>query len=201
MKKKVKKTKVSRKKTSKHKPSKVKKNKSLLKDKAFLIPIRYIILLAFVFSLPIVYKIFTPLTIYPTAYLLKIFYNVAIHSNIITIEYTTFIQIIPACVAGSAYLLLLIINLTVPMGWKKRINSILCSFLILLILNILRIFILSIMYHESVPYFDFTHKLFWYALSTVFVVGIWFYMVKKFKIKEIPVYTDFNFFIKNIKKK
>ena len=153
------------------------------------------------FSLPLIYKIFTPLTIYPTSYLLKIFYQIEISQNLIIIKPETFIKIIPACVAGSAYLLLLILNLTIPIEIKKRIKSILLSFLILLVLNIFRILTLSIWYHEAVPFFDFTHILFWYRLSTIFVIAIWFYTVKKLKIKEIPVYTDFKFFIKNIKKK
>jgi len=184
----------------------LKKNKSnqilkIIKSKSFKIFLRYLILLGFMFTLPIIYKIFTPLTIYPTAFLLKLLYTIQTQGDLIIINNATFIRIIPACVAGSAYLLLLIINLTVPMSLKKRINTLLVSFLILLGLNILRIFSLSILYHNSTPYFDFTHKLFWYGLSTVFVIAIWFYAAKLFSIKEIPVYSDFKLLMKGIKKK
>jgi len=169
--------------------------------KTFLIPLRYLILLGLMFSLPLIYKIFTPLTIYPTAGLLKLFFNqVLVHQDTIVINLKIFIKLIPACIAGSAYLLLLILNLSVPMTPKKRIYSILLSFLILLILNILRIFILSTLAYHGVGFFDFTHKLFWYALSTLFVVGIWFLIVKIFSIKQIPVYSDMNYLIKNIRK-
>jgi len=188
-------------KKTKKTPKKRFKLRKLLKDKAIQITIRYLILLALMFTLPLIYKIFAPLTIYPTAYLLKIFYNIEIAKNLIIINNQTFIKIIPACIAGSAYLLLLILNLSIPINIKKRIKTILLSFAILLILNIIRIFALSIWYHEAVPFFDFTHKLFWYGLSTIFVIAIWFYTVKKFKIKEIPIYTDLKFFMKNIKKK
>ena len=172
------------------------------KISGLLIPIRYLILLGLMFTLPWIYKVFTLLTIYPVAYLLKLFYNVLIFENTLFIN-SQIIQIIPACVAGSAYLLLLILNLATPMNFKKRIYSILTSFAILLLLNILRIFFLSIFYLENLPFFDFTHKLFWYALSTIFVVGIWFAEVKLFKIKEIPFYSDMKLLYENsfLKKK
>lgn len=166
------------------------KDKQQIKpDKKFLILARYLILLALVFSLPLIYKIFTPLTIYPSAFLLNFFYDVAVN-NIFIINNEIFIEIIPACVAGSAYLLLLILNLTTPMNIKKRIYSVLFSFLILLILNILRIFTLSVLYYNEFVFFDLTHKLFWYAGSTVFVILIWFFIVKIYNIKDIPVYSD-----------
>ena len=168
--------------------------------KAYHILLRYVILLALMFTLPLIYKIMLPLTIYPVAGLLKIFYQVSIQKDIIMIGLQTPIQIISACVAGSAYLLLLILNLSVPMKTKKRIYSIAFSILILLGLNILRIFILSILYHNNFRFFDFTHKMFWYVLSTIFVITIWFLIVKVFSIKQIPVYTDIKYLSKNIKR-
>ena len=174
---------------------------TILKNKTYSILLRYLILLILMtFSLSLIYKIFTPLTINVTVNLLKSLYQIAVNDTLIIIDSRTFIQIIPACVAGSAYLLLLILNLTIPMNLKKRIYSILLSFLILFTLNILRIFLLAILYHNNVPYVDFTHKLFWYVLSTVFVIFIWFLIVKIFSIKEIPVYTDFEYLIKNVRK-
>ncbi len=156
------------------------------------------------FSLPLIYKIFTPLTVYSTIFLLKLFYNISAFnlntlSPILIINSKTIIQLIPACIAGSAYLLLLILNLTVPMSLRKRLHTILLSFILLLALNILRIFILTVLYHNNFRFFDFTHKMFWYVLSTVFVVLIWFFVVKLYKIKEIPVYTDFKHLLKNVK--
>jgi len=162
----------------------------------FNILIRYLILLALVFSLTLVYKILTPLTIYPTIFLLKLFYQVTYFNSIIVLNSKTIIQIIPACIAGSAYLLLLILNLSIAMNIRKRIKTILFSIALLLSLNILRIFLLSILYHNSFTFFDITHKIFWYGLSTLFVILIWFYTVKKFKIKEIPIYTDLKYLLK-----
>jgi exosortase/archaeosortase family protein len=162
-----------------------------------LIFIRYVFLLLLIFSLPLIYKLLTPLTIYFSAGLLKLFFDsVFINGNTIIINQGILIEIIPACIAGSAYLLLLILNLSVPMNHRTRIYSILSSFLILFILNILRIFSLSILYYNLPQFFEFYHKLFWYGLSTIFVVGIWFFIIKIFSIKEIPVYSDIRYIIK-----
>src|SRR3989344_909424 len=163
--------------------------------------LRYIILLGLMFTLPLIYKILTPLTVYGTAFLLNIFYKVSISIDIITISPSTIIQIIPPCVAGSAYLLLLILNLTVSMKPKTRIGSILFSILVLFMLNILRIFLLAVLLVNNSQFFDFTHKLFWYILSTLFVVIIWFFTAYLFKIKQIPVYSDIKYLIDNIKKR
>jgi len=55
---------------------------------------------------------------------------------------------------------------------------------------------LSIMYVNGSSFFDFTHKIFWYAGSTIFVIAIWFLEVKIFKIKGIPIYDDLKFLYK-----
>lgn len=63
--------------------------------------IRYLILLASMFSLPIIYWIFTPITSYLSFYLLKLFFNeVYIFNNMILISPETIIELIPACIAG-----------------------------------------------------------------------------------------------------
>jgi len=165
--------------------------------KAIYLLLRYLILLGLMFTLSLIYKILTPLTVYSTAGLLKIFYQVSIYKEFIAVSNIT-MQIIPACVAGSAYLLLLILNLTVPMEPKQRVYSMLFSTISLFVTNILRIFILTVLLINNFQFFDFTHKLFWYGLSTVFVVGIWFFTTFLFKIKEIPVYTDIKYLINNI---
>lgn len=163
--------------------------------------LRYILLLGLVISLPIIYKILTPITIYITSSLLKLFYSVSVLKDIIMINQSTIIKISPACVAGSAFLLLLILNLSTPMKIKPRVYSILFSIISLFLVNIFRIFILSILLINEFEFFYLTHKLFWYGLSTIFVVGIWFLSVKLFRIKDIPVYSDINYLIKNIKQK
>ena len=177
------------------------KNKKEGKNKPICLLLRYVILLGLMFTLPIIYKILTPLTIYSTGFLLKIFYQVSILGEIIVIFPDTVIQIIAPCVAGSAYLLLLILNLTLPMKLKTRVYSILFSTVLLFALNILRILFLAVLLVNSSQFFDFTHKLFWYFLSTVFVAGIWFFTAFLFRIKQIPIYSDIKYLISSIKVK
>jgi exosortase/archaeosortase family protein len=153
------------------------------------------------FALPIIYKILTPLTIKSTGFLLKIFYQVSILGDIIVIFPDTVMQIIAPCVAGSAYLLLLILNLTLPMKLKTRVYSILFSIILLFILNTMRILVLAVLLVNNSQFFSFTHKLFWYVLSTVFVVGIWLFTAFLFRIKQIPVYSDIKYLIRSIKVK
>src|SRR3989344_6427380 len=101
---------------------------------------------------------------------------------------------IPACIAGAAYFLLLILNLSTPVKSAfKRATMVLFSFASFLIMNILRIVFLSIIFVEGYLWFDIIHKFFWYFLSTLFIVAIWFAEVKLFKIKEIPVYSDLKY--------
>lgn len=178
------------------KKGKINSNNSRIYD----IIVRYLILLTLgLGNLFIFYFIFTPLTVNLSYVILNIFYDVKlVGAQLIVGNYI--IEIIEACIAGSAYYLLLILNLSTPIKLKKRIYSILFSFSILLLLNILRIIILSIMFIQNSGIFNFTHKFFWYGLSTVFVVGIWFLTIYIYKIKEIPIYSDFLVFKKIILK-
>lgn len=160
--------------------------------------IRYFILLVAAFpNLWIFYAIFTPLTVYPVYFLLDLFFSdVSLMNNIILVGEIP-IEIIDACVAGAAYYLLFILNLSIPsIKIKKRIKMMGFAFGLLLVVNILRILLLGAMFLSGSELFDFAHKLFWYVVSTIFVIGIWFLEVKIFKIKEIPFYSDIKFLYK-----
>ena len=147
------------------------------------------------------YAIFTYMTIYPVYFLLKIFFDASLMHKTIIIN-TIPIEIIGPCIAGSAYSLLLILNLSIPkIKLNRRIYFLLFSFLSLLIVNILRISLLSVLFVLGISFFDVTHKLFWYVGSTVFVVGIWFIGVKLFRVKEIPFYSDIKFLLRYSGKK
>jgi len=160
--------------------------------------IRYSVLILIALpGLVIFYFIFTPLTVYPVYFLLGLFFDVVLLSKIHILLNNIPIELIPACIAGSAYYLLLVLNLSTPkIKLKKRIYAILFSFAAFLILNILRIFILSFLAVTGSSYFNTTHTIFWYGFSTIIVVGIWFAEVKIFKIKKIPFYSDMKFLYK-----
>ena len=157
--------------------------------------LRYgIIILLSIPNLFLFYFIFGPLTLYPVYWLLSIFFQTSLQGSTILVKNIP-IELIDACIAGSAYYLLFALNLATP-KIKKRFKALIFSFVAFLIINILRIFILSMIYLSGSSWFDFTHKLFWYTVSILFVILIWFAEVKLFKIKEIPFYSDLKFFYK-----
>ena len=161
--------------------------------------IRYIILILVAFpGLLLFYKIFTPLTIYPSYWIFQIFFDASLYSNIVLLDSSFVVEIVPACVMGSAYYLLLILNLAVPnIKLKKRLVMILTAFASLLVVNILRIVLLGSLYALNSVWGDPLHTFFWYFLSIFFVVGIWFALIKIFKIKDIPFYSDLKFLFKH----
>ena|SRR3989344_5582989 len=156
---------------------------------------RYLILIAVAIpSLWIFYAVFTPLTFYPTYLILNLFFDVMIvkNANIFIINNEIPVEIIRACVAGSAYYLLFALNLATPgIKIEKRVKMILAAFSALLAMNVLRIIFLIAIFFEGTVFFIVAHQIFWYFISTIFVVLIWFSEVKFFKIKEIPFYSDF----------
>ena len=168
--------------------------------------IRYLILvLAALPGLGLFYIIFSPLTVYPVFGLLKLFFN-ASFCNICSVPNTILInqftiELIGSCIAGSAYYFLLILNLATPsIKLKQRLQMLFGGFLVFLIMNILRIFFMSLMYMNGSVLFDFAHKFIWYIGTTIFILLIWFVEVRIFKIKEIPFYTDVRFLYSGTKK-
>lgn len=158
---------------------------------------RYLILVAVAIpNFYIFYLVFTPFTIYPSYFLLNFIYGVSLIDRTIFVNGLS-IELINACIAGSAYYLLAILNLSVPnIKIKKRANMLAFAFIVFLIVNVLRILFLSVIYIEGFKFFDIIHKIIWYLGSTILVVGIWFAEVKLFKIAEIPVYSDLKYFYK-----
>lgn len=153
--------------------------------------VRYLILVFVAIpGFDIFYFVFLPLTKYPVFYFLSLFYDAVLVSHVIFIGQKA-IEIVGACVAGSAYYFLLILNLSTPnIKIHRRINMILLTFFSFLLINVIRIIVLSLMYLNNSPLFDVVHKIFWYLGSTVIVVLLWFISVRIFKIDGIPFYSD-----------
>jgi len=170
-------------------------------DKTLSLILRYtLIFLAGLGNLSIFYKVFYPLTFHLSAFFLSLFGDVISFYPLKLIMFNqTAIEIINACVAGSAYYLLLILILSLPnIKIFKRILVFILAFGSLLILNVLRIIFMGLIAGTS--YFESVHMLLWYFVSIIFVVGIWFLTVKVFDIKEIPVYSDLKYLIDKTKK-
>lgn len=166
-----------------------------MKNKKFVsILLRYLILL--IISLPgvdLFYYIFLPLTKYPVFWGLKLFYIPIMLGNSIFMN-GKIVEIVGACIGGSAYFLLLVLILSVPLGnLKKRLFILGTSFGMLFTVNAIRIYLLSIMFFEGSSMFDVTHRVFWYFGSTIFVVFIWFFCVYFFRINGIPFFNDLKF--------
>ena len=170
-----------------------KTEKAKQENSALLIPIRYIILFCIAFCLYysfFAYKILFNLTAYPLNFILNLFSASTLNGSFLLIGKNT-IELIPACIAVSAYVFLLILNLATPMPAKIRIKSLIFSLVSLFVINILRLIILSSLFIGSYASFDIVHKFTWYFLSILIVIALWFSSVKLFKIRNIPVYSDF----------
>jgi len=152
-------------------------------------------------NLYLFYKILTPLTVHVTNFVIMIFTETNLINTIIYLTEIGFaIEIVPACVAGSAfYLILLLIMSTADIKPEIRIKAILTSFALLFALNVLRILLLVPM--ATASYFETVHWVSWHFISIVFVVGVWVLIVNTYKIKSIPVYTDLKYLKSLIKTK
>ncbi len=161
--------------------------------------LRYLIIfLAGLGNLFIFYKTLTPITAQTLKLILNLFTHTTLTQNILILPNLS-IELIPACIAGSAFYLLLILNLSTPdIKLKKRIKILAITFISLFVLNILRIILLVSIAQTS--YFQSLHELFWYVISTIFVIAIWIFTVNKLKIRKIPVYDDFKFLYRFVKK-
>ena len=150
-----------------------------------------ILVILSLFNLALIYSVLTPLTVYPVFSILSLVYgSAALNGSEIAVN-GEIIRLIPACIAGSAYFLLLTLNLSTPMKPRKRAGSLAFLILLFLALNIIRISVFSGLAFSGYEYFDLTHQAFWYFGSTLLVVLIWFGSVFLFNIKSIPIFTDF----------
>ena len=132
-------------------------------------------------NLYIIYAVLIPLTISTLNIIISFFTKPLITENIIHVG-AIGIEIIPACVAGSAfYLLLILILSTADTKPETRTRAVITAIVTLFILNIIRILILIPM--AGSVHFETAHWIFWHIISTIFVVVIWIGVVKIYKIK------------------
>ena len=80
-----------------------------------------LMLVASLGSLWIFYFIFSPLTIYPVYFILNALFGATLYQNIILVAHQFPIELIDACIAGSAYYLLFILNLSTYLAASKAI--------------------------------------------------------------------------------
>lgn len=162
--------------------------------------IRYGFLLIIGINIGMLYLILTPLTVFPSYAAFNELYGAVFYPPDTIAFKGYFAHIVEACVAGSAYYFLMILNLATPMKLTKRLLSLAFLLGTFYILNLGRIVGFGILFTKGFQYFDFTHLSTWYFGSTLLVVGLWFANVAIFKIKTVPVYTDVHRLIGSLKK-
>lgn len=167
-----------------------------MKNLQFDLFMRYALAILAVFNLQFFYTIFRPLTSWSLFFLLSLFYKVSFTENYFFVNSVS-VELIDACIAGSAYLLLLLLNLlTAKIKLYKRILLFIVSSAIFFVVNLVRLFFSISMLEKG--FFTALHLTFWF-LSIFFVIAIWFFCVFIFKIKEIPIYSDIKIILRFLK--
>lgn len=165
--------------------------------------IRVTIALALGIFFNMFYNIFSPLTVFLSKITLTaIGLNVIASSKDLLIVNDIPLRFVSSCTAASAYYLLaLLVLLTKGISWKKMVLMFITGSMLVLMINITRINILAyILTKFGADWFEYFHLFFWKVVSTAFVAVTWVFLIKTFKVKEIPVYSDIKYIIKLIKK-
>ncbi len=139
--------------------------------------------------------IFRPLTIYSSYFLFYVFnLNPYLFENSIAIK-DSYLIFSSACIAAPAYFLLMFLIVTTKdIKFERRIFSFLIGSLLILIMNVIRIFILGIiLVYYGIDLFNAIHLLFWSLISGVYVAVVWIFIVYYMKIKSIPIYDDIKY--------
>jgi len=135
--------------------------------------------------------LFGSLTVF---YLLE--YPIKIDGNILSLGGRS-LEFIPACVATSAYYLLaLLVLLTKDIRLKDRIYIFISGSILILLMNIIRIDILIyLLIGFGKNWFENFHIIFWHFVSSIYVAAVWIFLTYKFRIKSVPIYSDFKFLL------
>ena len=161
------------------------------------------LILLFAVPLSLFYFIFTPLTIYPSYFLLKLsgFAPQFTSSTVLAFKELG-IKFVPACIAGSAYYLLyILIMLTKDLSIMQSLKLFIYGSLLILSVNLIRIYIIVfVLIKYGLNYFDMIHLFFWTFVASTYVALIWIFLTRKMKIKSIPAYSDVMYLYKKIKK-
>lgn len=128
-------------------------------------------------------------------------YNPTVISDSLIIN-NEILRFVPACIATSAYyLLVILILLTKDLKFGKALKLFLVGAFVIFIANIARIDLLVIALLEfGIEWFDRLHLFIWEFLSTIFIAILWIFLTRKFDIKTIPAYSDLRYLMKESRK-
>lgn len=156
-----------------------------------------IAILLLIIPVNIFYLLFAKITLLgslPFIYLSGYSFNVEGYTLVLNGQNLEFVS---ACIATSAYYLLaLLILLTKDLKLKDRFYMFLSGCLLILFMNVIRIDILLYLLEEfSENWFGKLHIFFWHFVSSVYVAAVWIFLAYRFKVKSVPVYSDFRFLL------
>lgn len=156
------------------------------------VAVRWLAAMMVVLSSSVVYFLLTYPTISLSSVLVKMVHPGAVVSGTVLSIDGVAVEFIRACIAPSAYVLLIVLLLLTPgLSFKTFFAAMLSGVALLLVLNVVRIFVLiELLVVKGVNYFQAVHLLFWMLLSSVAVALVWIFLVHRFTIRQIPVYDD-----------
>lgn len=164
--------------------------------------VRYGLALYLSLNVEVLYSLFSGPTLNLTFAILNLFYDATLNGEVISVAGHT-LRFIPACVAAAAYLLLsILILLTKDLDFWMIVKLFLAGSLLIFAMNIIRLEMLMFVLLEfGKDYFDTLHLFFWKIVASVYVALVWVFLVYRFRIKEVPLYSDLRFLVNRIKEK
>lgn len=159
------------------------------------------IIIAFLIPYSLLSYLITPLTMYLSYFILKLFgENIAVFPPFILINGIV-VKFIPACAAISAfYLLMLLVLLTMDIRPLVRLKMLLIGSLSILLINTFRIILLLVILSRyNYNLFESVHMFFWTLVGSFFVALIWILLVKKYNVKAVPIFSDLNYLLQQTK--
>jgi exosortase/archaeosortase family protein len=126
---------------------------------------------------------------------LKLFFNSAILNDNLIILGERSIEYVSSCAAVGAYMFLaILIFFTGGIALRKGLHLFFVGSLLIFLANLIRIDILAyLLVNENINLFIGLHLFTWKMLSGIYVALVWIFLVKKYKIKEIPIVGDYNY--------
>ena len=179
-----------------HKPF-IKHLLQFLMRSLWVLGIRWISALLLAVFYPLFYVVFSPPTLWVSYGILQFFLEATLTGTTILAGGKTLL-FVPACTAASAYLLLaLLILLTRGISFKTGVKLFLLGSLLIFAANIVRIqFLFYLLFTVGKNYFETLHLLIWKVLSSAYVAVVWIFLTWKFKLKETPLVSDFQYILK-----
>lgn len=145
------------------------------------------------------YFVFGPLTVYPVHLIIGVFSESFLIGDVLLVEGVP-VKFVRACIAGSAYYFLFLLNLSTPgVEIGRRLRVLFLSFLSFLSFNVARILALIWLHFNGSSFFDDVHWFLWHFMSTLLVVGIWFFQIRRLGDGKVPVFSDVKFLIGRIR--